>query len=159
MRLFGCAEKYTLRTAHSAVFPISWHWNENNLFSISFNVFNIFDLIFQTNKHETNNAMCLILTKNKLRMNYNFNKAIIIYAQQWSGVPHPLRVSVSCFLKIFVLLFENICHIFFKYLITCFFKNIFRCASISWTSSVSAFCQQYVNIVVKIAVKIVSNFQ
>ena len=94
------------------VFPISWHWNENNLFSISFNVFNIFDLIFQTNKHETNNAMCLILTKNKLRMNYNFNKAIIIYAQQWSGVPHPLRVSVSCFLKIFVLLFENICHIF-----------------------------------------------
>ena len=111
------------------VFPISWHWNENNLFSISFNVFNIFDLIFQTNKHETNNAMCLILTKNKLRMNYNFNKAIIIYAQQWSGVPHPLRVSVSCFLKIFVLLFENICHIFFKYLITCFFKNICRCAS------------------------------
>ena len=35
------------------VLPISWHWNENNLFSISFNVFNIFDLMFQTKKHQT----------------------------------------------------------------------------------------------------------
>ena len=69
------------------VLPISWHWNENNLFSISFNVFNIFDLMFQTKKHQTQCDVFNLDKKNKRRMNYNFNKAINIYEQQWMVCP------------------------------------------------------------------------
>ena len=52
--------------------------------SRSINVFNIFDLMFQTKKHQTQCDVFNLDKKNKRRMNYNFNKAINIYAQQWS---------------------------------------------------------------------------
>ena len=73
-------------TFFTPVLPISWHWNENNLFSISFN--QCFQYLWlDVPNQETSNKQCDVYNldkKNKRRMNYNFNKAINIYAQQWS---------------------------------------------------------------------------